>query len=117
MVIFISENELIKDLNKHDNFVMKCINGNLAFWDFCEIYNNFYWRCAFDGHESDDEERDLFVKYESRILPHRIIAEEILHGVCSDEDAKKEAYINAGRFGSDEATAKLKDVARKYLGK
>jgi hypothetical protein len=115
MVIFKSENELIEYLDKHDDLVRKCAGNLLPFWDFVEKYNNFYWYCALDGHESDEEERDLLVKYENRILPHREIAETILHGVCSDEDAKKEIYQKANRFGSDVAVLMLKKVASKYF--
>ncbi len=114
---FESENELIEYFDKHDNLVLECSRGSLPFWKFVEKYNNFYWRCAFDGHESNDDERVLFKKFEQRILPHRIIAETILHGVCTDEDAKKEMYIKANRFGSDVAVSMLKEVADKYINK
>ena len=117
MVIFESEDELIEYLDKHDDLLRACSNGSLPFWEFVEKYDNFYWRCAFDGHESDAEERALFEKYELRILPHRIIAENILHGVCSDEDAKKEIYIRANRFGSDVAVKKLTEITENYMEK
>ena len=115
MVIFESENELLNYLDVHDNLIRKCANGQLPFWDFYEKYNNFYWYCALDGHESDEEERQLLEKYEPRILPHRIVAEEIFSGVCSDEDVRKPNYIKAGRFGSDAAVGRLRDVAEQYL--
>jgi hypothetical protein len=115
MVIFESENELIEYLDKHDDLVRKCANGLLPFWDFVEEYRNFYWYCALDGHESDEEERQLLERYELRILPHRIVAEKILSGVCSDEDAKKPIYTKTGRFGSDTAVIRIRKVVEQYL--
>jgi hypothetical protein len=52
----------------------------------------------------------LLEKYDSRIEPHRVIAEEILGLVCSDEDAKLNNYKQVGRFGSDEALRRLEQV-------
>jgi hypothetical protein len=89
MVVFDSENDLVKYLDVHDDLIRRCASGLLSFWDFYEKYNNFYRYCALDGHESDEEERLLIDKYEPRILPHRIVAEEIFSIVCFYEDAKK----------------------------
>lgn len=115
MVIFKSENDLLNYLDVHDDLIQKCASGLIPFWDFCKKYNNFYWFCALDGHESDEEERQLLEKYEPRILRHRIVAEEILSGVCSDEDAKKPIYIKAGRFGSEIAVVRLREVVDHYF--
>jgi hypothetical protein len=115
MMIFASEEELIKHLNIHDALVRECACGSLPFWEFAEKYDNFYWRFALDGHESDSEERELLEKYNYRILPHKLIAETILHCVCSDEDAKKENYKNANRFGADVAVSKIKVVSENHI--
>lgn len=117
MEIFKSESDLVRTLDLHDSLVLKCVDGELNFRAFCDKYHSFYYYYALDGHESDDEERQLLVKYESRILPHRIIATEILGRVCSDEDSTKPAYIKAGRFGSDVAKQLLTNVAINHLRK
>jgi hypothetical protein len=62
------------------------------------------------GPESDEEERRLLQKHHARIEPHRLIFDEILRQVCSDEDAALESYKQAGRFGSEEALRLLKNV-------
>jgi hypothetical protein len=105
--MFGSEQELIEQLDVHDELVRQCAAGKLSFDDFCARYRDFYAYYALDGHESDQEERALFEKYEDRIEPHRIIAYDILGRVCSDEDAQRETYIQAGRFGSKEAVRRL----------
>ncbi len=110
MVIFESESDLLQTIDKYDALVYACISGEIDFSAFRDEYNSFYWRYALDGHESDDEERALFEKYEGRIEPHRIIAYEILAQLCSDKDANLESYQNAGRFGSAEALKRLKEV-------
>ncbi len=110
MVIFESESDLLQTVDKYDALVLACISGEIDFGSFCDEYNSFYWRCALDGHESDDEECALFEKYEDRIEPHRIIAHEILARLCTEKDAELESYQTVGRFGSAEALKRLKDI-------
>ncbi len=114
MIIFQSESDLVKALNEHDSLVRQCVNGKVSFWDFTKKYNDFYAFYALDGHESDEEENLLLKKYKERIKPHQVIAYDILGKVCSDDDVKKQIYINTGRFGSDVALQKLKEVVDKY---
>jgi len=115
MVLFESENELKEALDKHDELLCQCARGNLPFWDFNERYDNFYWAYALDGHESDTEEKALLKKHHERIEPHRIVQEEILSLVCSDEDAKKEQYRMAGRISSKEAILRIAEIVTTYL--
>ncbi len=110
MLMFESEAALIQALSLHDDLVRQCVAGQLRFDEFCEKYNDFYAFYALDGHESDQEEYDLLEKYDARIEPHRVIAEEILSQVCSDKDAEREIYKQAGRFGSVKAIEKLRNV-------
>jgi hypothetical protein len=110
MAMFSSEADLVATLARYDELVRKCSAGELAFESFCQTYDDFYWRCALDGHESDAEERNLFAKYAERIAPHRLIAEEILGRICADEDARREDWVRAGRIGADEALARLRQV-------
>ncbi len=110
MKMFESEAHLLKAIEKHDALIRQCVNGEIAFWESCDKYDNFYACFALDGHESDDEERALLEKHEAKIEPHRIIAYEILGLVCSDDDAERESYKSAGRFGSAEAVRRLRNV-------
>jgi hypothetical protein len=115
MIIFKSESDLVEAINRHDKLVIQCSEGKISFWGFCEKYNNFYSYYALDGHESDNEEILLLKKHEDRIEPHKIIAEDVLGKVCGDDDAKRQIYIDAGRFGSDVALLKLKEISDKYI--
>jgi hypothetical protein len=108
MAIFESEDDLLRELHKHDDLVEKCVQGQLGFWDFCGQYNNFYAYYALDGHESDEEEIVLLEKYADRIELHRVVAWDILGKVCSDDDAKRDVYQQVSRFGSAEALTRLR---------
>jgi hypothetical protein len=110
MVIFESENDLVKTIAEHDALVQRCVAGEISFVEFCETYSDFYPRFALDGHESDEEERSLLEKHDRLIEPHRVIAYEILGKLCADENSELESYKNAGRFGSAEALRKLAGV-------
>jgi len=113
--IFRDESHLLTEIDRHDELVLRCIKGEISFDEFSELYNDFYAYCALDGHESDEHERSLFEKHESRIRPHELIAYDILGKICSAEDAEKSIYKENGRFGPQEAIIKLKKIADLYL--
>lgn len=117
MEIFDSGQSLVQALDVHDELVRRCVAGFISFDDFYAKYKDFYSYYALDGHESDQEERDLFEKYEARIEPHRVIAYDILGHVCSDSDAQLDSYKQAGRFGSAEALRLLAQVSLPNPGK
>jgi hypothetical protein len=106
-----SESELVAALDHHDELVRLCAAGRLPFWDFCAAYDNFYWTYALDGHESAPVDRALLDKLAVRIAPHRELAETVLAHACSDAHADKGSYGKAGRFGPEEAMARLRVVA------
>jgi hypothetical protein len=59
------------------------------------------------------QEQTLLEKHQDKIAPHWEVFEK-LSGLCSDEDALKESYIQANRFGSDEGLRRLKEISKKY---
>jgi hypothetical protein len=110
--IFGSEEELLSTLDQYDRLVRDCAAGRISFQEFIDRYDTFYMTYALDGHESDPEEKELLVVHKDRIAPHRKIWERIIGGgLCADEDARKESYIQAGRFGSDEGLRRLKEIS------
>lgn len=112
MTIFESEEALLATLNLYDDYVRDCVLGRISFEEFLEKYHNFYMTYALDGHESDPEERALLETHGDRIVLHRQIWERIIGGgLCSDEDAGKESYIQAGRFGSGEGLRRLRKIS------
>jgi hypothetical protein len=114
MLMFASEAEIQHSLVSHDELVRQCAQGEIAFDLFCEKYNNYWIYCALDGHESDDEECEILDRYEDRIELHRIIAFDVLGPLCSEEDAAKDIYIQAGRFGSVVALQRLSAIWEKH---
>lgn len=111
--MFASEADLLATLARYDDLIRRCTAGEISFASFCDSYENFYWRFALDGHESDAEELRLLERHADRIAPHRLLAEEILAWLCSDEDAQGKEYVHAGRIGSVEALARLRELSRK----
>ena len=113
--IFSSGVELVEALDQHDRLLLDCSEERISFEEFLERYNDFYAYYALDGHESDDEERELLEKHNKRIRPHEEMTFEILGKLCADEDAVNQSYIDAGRFGSDEALRRTKLLVRRYF--
>lgn len=110
--MFASEADLLDTLQRHDELIDRCVAGAISFESFLGAYENFYWRCALDGHESDAQELELLRKHAHRIAPHRSVAEEILSRLCPDEDAGQREYALAGRFGPVEALSRLRALWR-----
>lgn len=97
--------------NEHDQLIRDCVSGRISFREFLNKYDTFYMTYALDGHESTPDEKELFEAHEGRIAPHRKVWERIIAGgLCADEDAHKELYIQAGRFGSDEGLRRLREI-------
>jgi len=114
--MFEHEDDLLSTLDKYDQIIRDCILGRISFREFLEKYETFYMYYALDGHESGLEEQTLLEKHENRIAPHREVWENIIGGgLCFDEDAQKEEYIQANRFASDEGLKRLSEICNKFL--
>ena len=109
-----TQSEFAAVLDHHDALVRQCASGRLPFWDFCAAYDNFYWSCALDGHEADAAGRTLLATYADRIAPHRVLAETVLAHVCSDANAESGSYGKSGRFGPEEAMARLRQIVSSF---
>jgi len=113
--IFASEEDFLNVMEIHDRLIQDCALELITFDEFMRRYKGFYGYYALDGHESDDSEWALFEKYSGRIEPHAEIAENVLSLLCADEDAEKQSYIEAGRFGSGEALRRIREIHEKYF--
>ena len=54
---FASEIDLLEELSAHDDLVRRCVRGDIEFREFVRLYDDFWWRFALDGHESDSAEQ------------------------------------------------------------
>jgi len=109
MTIFNSETELLELLARMDAMIDACADGSLEFCVFHKELGHLHGYYALDGHESDEEERMILNRHRERIAWVERVLEEV-GAVCSDDDAAKEAYIKAGRFGSAEALRRLRTL-------
>jgi hypothetical protein len=109
MIIFASESELLEVLDRADAMIAACVDGTLEFRSFYAQLGHLHSYHALDGHESDEEEIAVLDRHRVRIEWIERVLEEVGE-VCADEDATKEAYIKAGRFGSAEALRRLRTL-------
>src|ERR1035437_8398563 len=108
MTILESEQELKTLIEQKKELLQKVVNDQISIDSFYKEYDSFYWTYVLDGHESDGEERELLLKYDSEIELFRIVEEEIFSRICSDEDSKSEIYIKHGRISKKKAIEELK---------
>jgi hypothetical protein len=113
MIMFESENDLLLTIERHNSIIRECVSEVISFEEFLNKYHDFYFYYALDGHESDEEEQQLLEKHKNKIEPHFRLIEE-LQGLCDDEEAEKESYILANRFGSNEGLRRLKEISKQY---
>jgi hypothetical protein len=116
MRMFSSEANLEASLEQHDELVRQCAHGEISWASFCDKYNNYWSYYALDGHESDGEESALLDRHVDRIELHRKIALDVLGKVCSEEDAVKDIYIEAGRIGAEAAVERLASLWSEHRG-
>lgn len=115
MIMLENENELLKLIDQKKGLLKKVVNDQMPIDLFYKEYNWFYGTYVLDGHESDDEERELLLKYDSEIELFRRVEEEIFNRICSDEDSKRQIYIQHGRISAEKAIEVLKSK-KKELG-
>ena len=113
MIIFDSESDLVNTLQKQFYVVADFAEGRIPCDEFDQKYNSFYYSYALDGHESDEEEKLLLQKYSDKIDFYEKLS-SIICGICSDEDFLKEIYINTGRYSSEVALLKIKQLVNSY---
>jgi hypothetical protein len=98
-----SKNEVETILNELDDLVMQCIEGKLSFNDFLDKYGYPMGFYALDGHESDDLGKTILSNFSKRISLHEEITEQVLHQICTTEQAADPAYKNSSRIPPSEA--------------
>lgn len=109
MKIFNSESELLDVLDQIEANLATASTSTCIADQFTKHYNeawDLYGVYALDGHESDDEEFAMLEKHAKRITNIEL-ALQSASNVCAEEDAIKESYIQAGRYGPNEAVKRL----------
>lgn len=110
-----SEEELLIELDVHDELVARCARGAVTWKEFEAAYDSFYPRYPLDGHESDAEELLLLKKHAARITLHRRIWEEVLTRMTGAEHLHLSTVIEAGFIGPTEAMRRIQVLAAAYL--
>jgi hypothetical protein len=110
-----AEAELLRDLDLHDQLVVRCARGELSWAEFERAYDSFYLRYPLDGHESDTQELLLLEQHAARVALHREVWEHVLTKVTGDEHLGEQATVNAGFIGSAEAVRRIGELARRHL--
>ena len=109
MVMFRSESEFLELLDQCDALVLDAVGGTLDVRALYTRLGDVHGHFALDGHESDEEELALMHRHQLR-LSFIEDALDALNGLCAESDATKQSYIDAGRYGADEALRRLRLV-------
>jgi hypothetical protein len=97
-----------KDLqDAHEALICACAEGRLSFEEFIGYYDNFYDRCALDGHESEVDGRESSAEEVQRIRLHERITKEILNHLTSDVLLEAPGAQEAGFIGLAEGQVRL----------
>ena len=115
MIMFENEEGLKALIEQKKNLLWQVLNDEIQIDTFFMKYDSFYFTYALDGHESDEEEKDLLLKYSTEIEIFRKIELEIFCRICSDEDSQKEIYVQNDRISKSQAIGEIKEK-RSELG-
>jgi hypothetical protein len=115
MSTFTSETDLLEALSAHDDLVRRCARGDINFGEFVRLYDEFWWRYALDGHESDRAEQILLEHHANRILVHQKVA-EVLSALAPEGHATEQVYERAGRITPEDALLQLRRIASDFFG-
>jgi hypothetical protein len=107
MTIRESENYLLSVLDQAEALIDACARGEIKVNTLYSELWDLYGPNALDGHESDEEERKLLERHAPRVQWIWRVLDE-LSGLCAEEDAGKEFYIRAGRYGEAEGLRRLR---------
>ena len=107
MESFPTEAQVILALEQLDRSLALCLQDVISIDAFCDALGEYYWEHALDGHEADAEGRAMLEAYGPRIARYSAI-NNIVCRICSETDAAREIYIQAGRINAAEALVRLK---------
>jgi hypothetical protein len=109
-----SEEQLSATLRVGAKLIFDCVHGRISFETFLVKYDSFYMYYAFDGHESDDAELELFQMHATEIAVHEAVWNEIITKITDDKFMNRPEVIRAGFIGREEGFTKLKKIAERH---
>jgi hypothetical protein len=110
------EEDLLRELDRHDALVARCARGDLSWQEFETAYDSFFPRYPLDGHEGSAELMMLLRRHAGRITLHRQVWEQVLTRVTSADHAGDPGARDAGFIGPQAAVRRLQDLVQTHLG-
>jgi hypothetical protein len=109
-----SEEDLSAILRVGAKLIFDCIQGRISFETCLVEYDSIYMYYAFDGHESDDAELELFQMHAAEIEVHEAVWIEIITKIIDDKFMNRPEVIRAGFIGREEGFTKIKEIAENH---
>ena len=106
----INENDFKRILYDGTFLVNKVVSDEIDIKSFVKEYNNFYYYNALDGHEADENLKQLFKKYSDVIELHEQIQTNVVNLVYLKDDGNLQEYLDAGRISVDQALDTIKRI-------
>lgn len=104
---------LLESLRLATLLVYKTSIGDIELLQFIDEYNNHYYSEALDGHEANEDQRQILAQFESVINFQRRIQFEVVDKLYLGEMESIE-LARIGRLGESEAIQKLKDLSKEH---
>lgn len=104
------EEELKKSITDVIHLILSFNEDKLSIEEFIEIFNNFYYFEALDGHEANTNQKIILQKWSDVISILAQIQTEIIDRVYVKDDEMHDLYIKTGRIDREQAVQKLKKI-------
>nr|VFK77877.1 MAG: hypothetical protein BECKSD772D_GA0070982_100334 [Candidatus Kentron sp. SD] len=107
-------NELVNALEKATLLVNRLANREISIEQFVSEYGNFFYYEALDGHEADEQRKQLLNEFSDVITFHENIQASVVDLVFLGSSEQKQQYLDAGRIDSGNAEQRVQHLANEY---
>jgi len=110
----LTENLLMEILTEGTRLVRDAAAALLPIREFIERYNNFYYYNALDGHEEDEEGKELLARFANAVSLHQEVQEDIVDKIYLGEPSRIDEFKAAGRIDPQEALERLGEATKRH---
>jgi hypothetical protein len=110
----LTESLLKEILTEGTRLVRDAAAGSLSIGEFMRRYNDFYYYNALDGHEEDEEGKELLARFADAVSLHRQVQEDIVDKIYLGDPSRIGEFKAAGRIDAQEALERLGEAAKQH---
>jgi hypothetical protein len=105
------KDQIIRALVNATLLIVRFLKGDISLQEFVKEYGSFYYYEALDGHEADDEQKQVLNELQDIVVFHEKIQYEVVDAVYFEGNEKN---IGKGRLTPDQAKEHFERLCYEY---